>query len=48
MEALMNTPVDVNFSTTNQFSLLERWKRYKETMQLYLKLSIAKSTEKEQ
>jgi hypothetical protein len=48
MEPFMKPPLEMNFSTTEQLSLSERWRRWKETMQLYLGLNMSKASEKEQ
>jgi hypothetical protein len=48
MEPFMKPPLEMNFSTTEQLSLSERWIRWKETMQLYLGLKMSKASEKEQ
>jgi hypothetical protein len=34
MEPFMKPPLEMNFSTTEQLSLSERWRRWKETVQL--------------
>ena len=48
MESFMKPPPEVNFSTNDQLTLCERWRRWKETMKLYIGLNMSKSNEKEQ
>ena len=48
MEAFMKPPSEMNFSTNNQLTQCERWRRWKETMKLYIGLNMSKSSEKEQ
>ncbi len=44
----MKPPSEINFSTNDQLTLCEKWRRWKETMQLYLGLNMSKASEKEQ
>ena len=44
----MKPPSEMNFSTNDQLTLCERWRRWKETTKLYIGLNMSKSSEKEQ
>ena len=44
----MKPPPQMNFSTNDQLTLCERWRRWKETMKLYIGLNMSKSNKKEQ
>jgi hypothetical protein len=48
MERFLRPPPEMNFSDIEQIDLAERWRRWRETMELYLRLNMAESAEKEQ
>ena len=48
MERLLRPPPEMNSSDLDQIDLAERWRRWRETMELYLKLNMAGCDEKEQ
>ena len=48
MERFLRPPPEMNFSDLDQIDLAERWRRWRETMELYLRLNMADSDEKEQ
>ena len=48
MEPFMKPPPEMSFSTLEPMNIAERWRRWKETTQLYLSINMAKSDEKEQ
>ena len=44
----LRPPPEMNFSDLDQIDLAERWRRWRETMELYLRLNMADSDKKEQ
>ena len=46
MERFLRPPPEINFSDLDQIDLAERWRRWRETMELYLRLNMADSDEK--
>ena len=48
MERFLRPPPEMNFSDLDQIDFAERWRRWRETMELYLRLNMADSDEKEQ
>ena len=48
MERFLRPPPEMNSSDLDQIDLAERWRRWRETMELYLRLNMADSDEKEQ
>ena len=48
MERFLRPPPEMNFTETDQVDLAERWRRWRETMELFLRLNMADKDEKEQ
>ena len=48
MERSIKPPQEMSFSTTDPVDIVERWRRWKETMELYLRLNMSDSSEKDQ
>ncbi len=48
MERFLRPPPEMNFTDVDQIDLAERWRRWRETMELYLRLNMADNSEKEQ
>ena len=48
MERFLRSPPEMNFSDLDQIDLAERWRRWRETLELYLRLNMADSDEEEQ
>ncbi len=48
MERFLRPPPEMNFTDIDQIDLAERWRRWRETMELYLRLNMADNSEKEQ
>ncbi len=48
MERFLRPSPEMNFSEIDQIDLAERWRRWRETMELYVRLNMADKSEKEQ